>query len=192
MVAIGIDIVDLLQARKESNWQRSGFLEKLFNTEERELIQQANDPERMVWLLWTMKESAYKIYSREFQWHAFAPGQLSCSLLSISSDCATGQVSCRNENYHTQTILSRDLIHTIAFSDTGTHDNRGIDHDGAACDDSSADKNTGLAKDIQTAAGMAKKVRVLILKNQDESKSYRKTKPATVSHHGRYLALAYL
>jgi len=186
VVTIGIDIVDLLQARKESNWQRPGFLEKLFNTEEQELILQAADPEQMVWLLWTMKESAYKIYSREFQWHAFAPHQLSCKLLSFSSDGATGLVSCRNENYHTQSILSRDLIHTIAFRNKGTDDETGID------DHTTIDNGTAIDKDIRIAAGMAKKVQVLILKNQDESKSYRNTKPATVSHHGRYLALAYL
>ena len=69
---IGNDIVDLNCANKESNWQRSGFLEKLFTKEEQKWIQKAEHKTLAVWLLWSQKESAYKIVCKLEQRRFFA------------------------------------------------------------------------------------------------------------------------
>ena len=61
---IGNDIVDLVQARFQSNWKRKGFVQKIFTQKEQELIFSSKNPENMVWNLWTRKESAYKIFNR--------------------------------------------------------------------------------------------------------------------------------
>jgi phosphopantetheinyl transferase (holo-ACP synthase) len=60
---IGNDIVDLALARKESNWKRPG-LNKIFTTKEQLLISSAENPNTMVWNLWSRKRAAYKIYNR--------------------------------------------------------------------------------------------------------------------------------
>jgi phosphopantetheinyl transferase (holo-ACP synthase) len=73
---IGNDIVDLAVARRESRWQRRGYLDKLFTAGEQLLIRQAPDPERQLWLLWTCKEAAYKAWSTEFEQRCFAPRRL--------------------------------------------------------------------------------------------------------------------
>ena len=111
---IGNDIVDLGQAAKESNWQRKGYLDKIFTAEERFLISTAGDPGIMVWLLWTMKESAYKVHSRETKIRTFTPGCIACSNLILLSEIATGNVNYEDQTYFTASSIHENYIHTIA------------------------------------------------------------------------------
>lgn len=111
---IGNDIIDLAQSRIESNWQRKGFIEKLFTADEQLLIKNYAEPEIMVWLLWSMKEAAYKIYNRHTKIREFSPKKLSCSLESLTSQNTSGRVICDKRIYHTKTFLSLENIHTIA------------------------------------------------------------------------------
>lgn len=114
---IGNDVIDLLQSRRESNWQRKGFLQKLFTAGEQLLIAQHLNPEIMVWLLWSMKEAAYKIYNRQTRIRAYIPLQLECSLDSQNNSCVFGKVNCYGTVYYTKTILREDFLHTIAVTD---------------------------------------------------------------------------
>ncbi|GGF06144.1 4'-phosphopantetheinyl transferase family protein [Flavobacterium limi] len=111
---IGNDVIDIQQSRQESNWQRKGFLEKLFTAEEQFFIQQDPNPEIMVWVFWSMKEAAYKIYNRETKRREYIPKKLICKIVSLDNNCITGQVSCGENSYHTKTAISDDSIHTIA------------------------------------------------------------------------------
>ena len=106
----GNDIVDITVAAVESNWRRKGFLEKIFTLQEQLYINNAALPHEMVWKLWTMKESAYKIYNRQNGGHFFAPQKFSCTLLSA----ATGLVMFNNVSYQTTTIASKKYIYSIA------------------------------------------------------------------------------
>ncbi len=113
---IGNDIVDIVQARKESNWQRKGFLQKIFTANEQLLIAQSTTPEITVWLLWSMKEAAYKIYNRQTTIRAFIPTKLECCLLSDNLTTKTGRVLCFGTMYYTKSTVMNDVIHTIAVS----------------------------------------------------------------------------
>ncbi|MDR7211062.1 4'-phosphopantetheinyl transferase superfamily protein [Flavobacterium piscis] len=116
---IGNDVIDIIQSRLESNWKRKGFVEKIFTAEEQLLIAQDLNPELMVWIFWSMKEAAYKIYNRQTKIRAYIPHKLMCSLDNPASDpdMATGKVSCCNTIYYTKTVITKDYIHTIAVSD---------------------------------------------------------------------------
>lgn len=153
---IGNDIVDLAQASIDSNWKRKGYLDKIFNTEEQFMISSGIHPSMIVWLLWSMKESAYKIYSREAKLREFAPLKLQCSNLIIHDNAATGNVSYENEFYYTESFFNKNYIHTIASA-----------------------KQEELEK-------------VEIKITNHTMSDYKKTNPASVSHHGVYLALVYL
>lgn len=59
---VGNDIVDTARAKKDSNWERPGFLNKLFTTQEQEIIHRSKDSFLTVWKLWSIKEAAYKLY----------------------------------------------------------------------------------------------------------------------------------
>lgn len=152
---IGNDIVDLPQAAKDSNWKRRGFLDKLFDAEEQRLILNGNlDAELMVWLLWSMKESAYKINNRITNLRSFAPIKLVCSNLLISEKAATGLISIAGETYLSATEFTADYVHTVAAKDPLKLEN----------------------------------IRIEI---SDYYEGYHSRLPQSVSHHGRYLALAY-
>jgi phosphopantetheine--protein transferase-like protein len=109
---IGNDIVDLELSRLQSNWQRKGFLEKIFTIKEQEIILENDNSEQMIWNLWTRKEAAYKIFNRSTQIRAFIPLQLECRLFDVS----TGIVCINHQIYHTQTEQNDCSIYTVAAS----------------------------------------------------------------------------
>jgi len=113
---IGNDIVDIIQSRHESNWQRKGFIQKLFTANEQLMISNALDPEISVWLFWSMKEAAYKIYNRQTRQREYIPKKLICSVLSQDNNCMIGKVNCAQNVYYTKTIFLKESIHTIAVN----------------------------------------------------------------------------
>lgn len=155
---IGNDIVDLNQAAKESNWKRKGYLEKIFTPYEQLLINSAANPDTMVWLLWTMKESVYKAYSKETKIRSFNPSFLSCNQLILQESGASGSVLHDDILYHCNGMITSAYIHTTASA----------------------------ALNVLNHA-------VLKITDYDSAdSSYKNTNPASVSHHGRHLALIYL
>ncbi|SMD14161.1 4'-phosphopantetheinyl transferase family protein [Pedobacter nyackensis] len=155
---IGNDIVDLSIAAKESNWARTGYLEKIFTTAERFHIQVAKDPQIMVWLMWTMKEAAYKAYSRETKFRTFAPTLICCNNLILHDETASGDLFYEGKVFYSQSSIAQNYIHTIAS------------------------EKASVLKDINPK----------ISDYNEFDNSYRSTHPASVSHHGHYLALIYL
>jgi phosphopantetheinyl transferase (holo-ACP synthase) len=113
---IGNDVIDIIQSRKESNWRRRGFIAKIFTLDEQLLISNAADSEIMVWILWSMKEAAYKVYNRETKIREYIPQKLACSLASQNRNSITGNVICSGQTYSTKTVFSQDYIHTIAVT----------------------------------------------------------------------------
>lgn len=107
---IGNDIVDLDLARIESNWQRKGFLDKIFTNKEQLLILDAKNPEVMVWNLWSRKEAAYKIYNRQTGIRGYFPLQLEC----IYENQNLGTVTILGNTYYTQTEIHQEYIYTVA------------------------------------------------------------------------------
>jgi phosphopantetheinyl transferase (holo-ACP synthase) len=112
MKMIGNDIVDLALAQKESNWKRKGFLDKIFTQEEQLLISKAENPEVMVWNLWSRKEAAYKIYNRQTGIRGYFPLQLVCSDIHLE----IGKVICHETHYFVKTEITSDYIHTVAVT----------------------------------------------------------------------------
>ena len=113
---VGNDIVDLKHAALESNWQRKGFLNKVFTSSEKQYIQDAENPFQMVWLIWSMKESAYKIYIQEYQHRFFNPKKLACTILNNSE----GIVKINNAIYATFSTSNSAFIYTVAVLNNAT------------------------------------------------------------------------
>jgi len=113
---IGNDVIDLAQSRKDSNWRRRGFIPKLFGANEQLLIASSPDPETTLWLLWSMKEAAYKIWNRETKIRKYMPKKLICTIFQQSISNAYGRVFCEGNIYYTETILAPDFVHSIAVS----------------------------------------------------------------------------
>jgi len=107
---IGNDIVDLNVAFVQSNWRRKRFLSKVFTEYEQQLIKSSANPDKTVWLLWSMKESAYKINVQQYQDVFFSPRKLQCKILSKTK----GLVMIKDEMYLTESQINNDFICTIA------------------------------------------------------------------------------
>lgn len=114
---IGNDIVDISLAAQQSNWQRKGYLDKLFTAYEQELICTAEDASKMLWHLWSMKESAYKVHVQQYGERFFAPRKLACKL----SDFSSGEVYCNGSKYHTSTCENaKFMFSTASLEDSKT------------------------------------------------------------------------
>lgn len=111
---IGNDIVDLKLAKKQSNWRRKGFLEKVFSVNEQAMIFDAAEPELIVWALWSMKESAYKAQLRVQKKIRINPKDFDCLMLNQHK----GMVKYGEEVYHTISQINQDFVHTQACSKT--------------------------------------------------------------------------
>ena len=109
---LGNDIVDLQKAKAESNWQRNGYLSKIFTAEERIQILNSPDPDIIVWLLWSMKEATYKIVNRERLQRFYSPKKFSCQL-----NGSNGLVNFESRIFYTGSEISKKLIHTIASAE---------------------------------------------------------------------------
>ncbi|HTN37787.1 MAG TPA: 4'-phosphopantetheinyl transferase superfamily protein [Arachidicoccus sp.] len=113
---IGNDIVDLAYSRQQSNWQRKGWIDKIFTTDEQLQIRASTQPERLVWLMWSMKESAYKIYNRMTRERSYSPKKFVCRVVTISDTAATGYVLCLERCFSTKSVLTTGFLHTVASS----------------------------------------------------------------------------
>jgi len=172
---IGNDIVDLIQCKAESNWQRKGWLHKLFSEQEIACIEQSRSPETTVWLYWSMKEAAYKIYNRMSGKANFAPSKFICNNNSWTENKVEGYVKFNNETYFTQSNISKDYIHSVAKIDPFQSiqclisiDLKNID---MPCHYSLHKDNNGLPYLLNNSTGV--------------------THIASKSHHGRFQALVY-
>jgi phosphopantetheine--protein transferase-like protein len=108
---IGNDIVDLKQIA--SNWKRPRFLEKVFTQEEQQLICSSENQHQMVWLLWSMKEAAYKTHMQQYGGRFFNPKRLVCELISEDK----GIVKIDSDIYFSDSTITEDYIYTIAKRD---------------------------------------------------------------------------
>ncbi|MBF0695681.1 MAG: 4-phosphopantetheinyl transferase family protein [Flavobacterium sp.] len=155
---IGNDIVDRKLAAKESNWQRRGFLGKLFHSHEIETILASADPELTVWILWSMKESVYKIINRQTGIRHYNPMSFQIRNAKISNHSASAEVRYESQCFIAQSEITNELIHTIAVEN---------------------EQQFSKIQSLGKSAPIFKQKGLPFLDNQF-------TKPVSVSHHGRF------
>jgi phosphopantetheine--protein transferase-like protein len=175
---IGNDIIDLLKANAESNWKRKGFLEKIFTTEEQKMINDSENPEQMIWRLWSMKESVYKIVNRETLNRFYTPTKFICNI-----EGSQGTVTIEGKIFKTESDIRPNLIHTIAtMPQEALNQVKTIFLPNAndyLTQFNSNSKDFILQKDANGLPFMVSRL------NQRKHIS-------SISHHGSYLALIYL
>ncbi|RZN83865.1 MAG: 4-phosphopantetheinyl transferase family protein [Winogradskyella sp.] len=102
---VGNDIVDIAQAKKESNWQRPRFLDKLFTEKEQQIIHSSENSFLIVWRLWSMKEAAYKLYTQCHPSRFYNPKKFECII-----DGNSGIVKFQNFKCYVVTKTTSDYI----------------------------------------------------------------------------------
>ena len=189
---IGNDIIDLTFADL-SAWQRNRYLDKVCSVNEQALIRGSENPARTLWLLWSMKESAYKVHFHENPKRSLNPISFGCTLTSDSK----GIVHVDSEVYETISDLGSHYIHTIAFSAESGQLNikTGL---------VTTDQPSGIRKEIEKTllqyTSQTWKLDVADIKFEKDDKGIpflrhrgsanSKTQPCSISHHGRYGAYA--
>ena len=174
---LGNDIIDLNRAKVESNWKRTGYLVKIFNAEEQAQIAGSIAPEKMIWLLWSMKEAAYKIINRMSLQRFNSPLKFSCK-----ADENFGFVKFDDKKFLTKSVINENFIHTIASAKANTlatiqtcylnNNNNYVLAFNTQCANYYLEKNgNGIPNLINKTSGI----------------SY----DASVSHHGKYLAIIF-
>ena len=103
---VGNDIVDIAQAKKDSNWQRPRFLDKIFTINEQCIIHSSNDKTEMVWRLWSIKEAAYKLYVQQNPSRFYNPKKFECFIENTS----TWKVNYYDFTCHVSTQITTDYI----------------------------------------------------------------------------------
>lgn len=154
---IGNDIIDLDLARKESNWKRKGYLEKIFSADEQALIHNDSNPEEMVWNLWSRKESAYKIYNRLTGIRGYFPWLLQCSYENKN----LGTVAINDFVFYTETEVMDNYIYTIAVSETAIF---------------------GKIKPLKTVENVQKENGIPYILDLASNR----IQPVSITHHGRF------
>lgn len=92
-------------------------MDKLFTPSEKKYLQSfsGDERERMIWLFWSMKESAYKALYKQYSRRFYAPKMFDCSVNEREEDCLAGTVQTLFQDFCTQSYLLEDCIHTVAY-----------------------------------------------------------------------------
>ncbi len=187
---VGNDIVDLT-ITSPINWQRNGFLQKVFTPTEQHYILNSEKPFQLVWLLWSMKESAYKMYMQQGGKRMFAPQKFECFLEKADK----GMVFVEHLIYQTKSKFTKKYIHTIAYKTQF----EGITKLISFTDTSEKNQSKQTHMLLKEEIAKHKKIKLdslTILKNKrDIPQLYYNNKrlkiPFSISHHGTYGAIVF-
>lgn len=105
---LGNDIVDLQKAKIESNYNRKGYLDKIFTLDEKKYIEESINQEVAVWKLWSRKEAVYKIIIRQGGNRGYYPIKIEC--------LNDGIVQFEKELFYTKTYFNKHFIYTEAVT----------------------------------------------------------------------------
>lgn len=115
---VGNDIVDLQWASCNTNWQRRGYLQKICSDCEINSIYDSPEPNKMVWLYWSMKETAYKYINRVLKHRFYNPVKLYCSIEYMSGNNVIGKVQFGDMIILTSSLITADYISTFTRNST--------------------------------------------------------------------------
>ncbi|HKJ49515.1 MAG TPA: 4'-phosphopantetheinyl transferase superfamily protein [Christiangramia sp.] len=179
---IGNDIIDLKVARAERKSENLRFIDKVFTHNEKTAICNALDPELHLWVLWSMKEAAYKAHQRIYNIpRKLNPGSYECS---YSCQANSGIVKIGSNEYPIKIMIKSQYIHSTTYSGEliqNTYIN------------GKSSTNELLSKFLTTLSIDKDEVELYKDPNAIPSicnKNSSKILPITVSHHGNFTAFA--
>lgn len=186
---VGNDIVDLSLADSNA-WKRKRFLDKVLSPSEQLLMLDSEDPCTFFWVLWSMKESAYKLHFRKHLDRALNPARFTCSFQGDFE----GRVEVNKEVYRTTSTVCENYVHTTAIDAISRAVTKS---DEVSAGSFSAVRMKTIESLIQSFSAFAdlnsEQVRFLKDKNDLPFLAYEIDgifKACSISHHGRFGAYA--
>lgn len=181
---IGNDIVDLKTANQESNWQRTGYLEKTFTSEEQFLILNLKNPALMLWVLWSMKEAVYKANFRKNPEYEYAPLKFEIGHITQNQNLINAEVNYQNNQYYTSSFIHENYVHSIAYQFKEDFDQIHLIEVENYSKNYIADLKLNQLI-LSTEDILKDKNGIPYLINHKINKRF----PLSISHHGRYLGI---
>lgn len=190
---VGNDIVDLRLASKSGRWQSKRLWDKVFTLGEQKYLRKSLNADVEIWRLWSMKESAYKVYVQKYATAFFNPRRIEC--LINSETC--GMVRIDEKSFFSLSSRFKNAVHTIT---TETED---IEPK-AACQETDAESFEDMRKEcyqkVLTLFSHLKNTNIESLKISKNELGvpyiYNEEKKSdvslSISHHGRYYAFAFV
>jgi phosphopantetheinyl transferase (holo-ACP synthase) len=179
---LGNDVVDLNLAKKQSNWKRKGYLSKILLPKEESLVLSAENPDVMLWLIWSMKEAAYKIVNRNNGLRFYDPQAFSCEF-KVDGAQVDGTVHFKKEVFRCITEITENYVHTTALQKESSFSEVSVLKHRYSKD--YIDEFNSLNTDLQ----INKTAKIL---PEIISLATKKRSLASISHHGEYLYIVYL
>ena len=179
---LGNDVVDLALAKAESNWRRQNYLSKIFSPTEQQIIRSAVQPDILVWLMWSMKESTYKIINRDSGLRLFNPTAFCCSF-KMNGLRATGFVNFREQMFLTHSDIDTNCIHTLSLKASVSKDRCHV-----LSIENSADYRAEFNR--QSSGLILEKDHSGLPQIVDSIKNT--VHMASISHHGKFVKVAYM
>ena len=182
---VGNDIIDVRLAKKGPDWKGARYSKKLFTSKEQSYIGDSNQNNLMIWQLWSMKESAYKLYLQLGNTRFYNPKRLECHLEGSDATVSIGDFSCKVMTQHTSDYIFSEakLSDKIAISDV-------VRLESDRYNGQSLGLKTRFFRKLSGLMGIDEQS-LKILKNENGVPSlytYEKRLPFhfSLSHHGRY------
>lgn len=114
---VGNDIIDWSIAKSQHQKLRQRCLEKLFNTHEIDLILKSKSPLKSFWVLWSIKESAYKAWQRATaSTPVFNPKSFEIEFDNTPLDNLSSNVTIHTVNILVHTEITKDYIYSYTGS----------------------------------------------------------------------------
>ncbi|MBI2836836.1 MAG: 4'-phosphopantetheinyl transferase superfamily protein [Acidobacteria bacterium] len=106
---VGNDIVDLTAPGAGEKHRDRRFLERVFTPEEQAIIADAADPDRVLWMIWSAKEAAFKIASKLIPGTVFAHRKFRVWPISLHA----GRVCSNGVEVNVEWECSSDFVHCV-------------------------------------------------------------------------------
>jgi len=117
MGLVGNDIIDWSIAKTQHQKLRPRCLEKLFHLDEIDIIHNSDDPLQSFWVLWSIKESAYKAWQRVMQTNpVFNPKAFQIMTFKGHESCASSEVRLNDFLVNTNTEITNNYIYSYCNS----------------------------------------------------------------------------
>lgn len=116
---IGNDIVDLTTSVIGQGERRLRYLEKILTENEIQILDSLGNEDKWIWLLWSIKESVYKIIHRSERKMKYVPKSIQCiEVCFISHEEYYSKVVYNGAMYIAKSLMHDDYISTVATADS--------------------------------------------------------------------------
>lgn len=112
MLYVGNDVVDLNLKEIADKYRDARFVRRVFTPLEQQIIQTSKNSNRMLWILWASKETAYKIISKKNDGTPFVHKRFQIkSVTGNSPSTVLTQVHYQNQRINVKVRCSKQSLH---------------------------------------------------------------------------------